>query len=61
VGPITRGCLRLGIAATISLFLALVVLMFVFDTPGVSRWFLASACLAGLSFAAALLAARFEG
>lgn len=60
VGPVARSCVRLGIAATGSLFLSLIVLMFLFDTPSVGRWFVASAALAALSFAAALIAARFE-
>jgi hypothetical protein len=60
VGSVARACLRLGIAATASLLLALLVLMFLFDTPAVGRWFLASAALAGLTFAAALVARRLD-
>ncbi|HVN85146.1 MAG TPA: hypothetical protein VMW17_09900 [Candidatus Binatia bacterium] len=60
MGPIGRSCMRLGIAATVSLFLSLVVLLFLFDTPAVGRWFLASAALAALGFGAAMIAARFE-
>ena len=60
MGPIARSCLRLGIAATVSLFLSLLVLMFLFDTNAVGRWFLASAVLAALSFGAAVIANRFE-
>jgi hypothetical protein len=52
--------MRLGVAATASLFLSLIVLMFLFDTPSVGRWFVASAALAALSFAVALIASRFE-
>lgn len=57
---VRRACMRLGIVATISLILALVVMMFVFEAPQVATWFLASAALAGGSFVAALVAALFE-
>ena len=52
--------MRLGVASTVSLFISLLVLMFVFDTPAVGRWFLASAALAALSFGAALVADCLE-
>lgn len=60
MGPIARACFRLGVAATVSLFISLIILMFLFDTVSVGRWFGASAALAALSFGAALIASRFD-
>ena len=60
MGTVRRACLRLGTAATGSLVLSLVVLTFLVETPPIAKWFLASAALAGLSYAAALVAAHFE-
>jgi hypothetical protein len=50
----------LGLAATGSLLLALVVLTAVADTPSVGRWFLASAVLAGLAYLAAIVSWHFD-
>jgi HD-like signal output (HDOD) protein len=60
MGTVRRACMRLGLAATASLLLSLVVMMLLVETPQIARWFLASAALAGLSYGAALLAAHFE-
>ena len=60
MGSVRRACLRLGIAATISLLLALVVMMFLVEAPQVGTWFAASAVLAGTSYVTALVAAYFE-
>lgn len=60
MGSVKRACLRLGIAATVSLLLALAVLMFLVEAPPVGTWFLASAALAAASFLTALIAAHFE-
>ncbi len=51
--------MRLGLAATISLLLATVVMMFVVEAPQVTTWFIASAALAGLSFGSAVVSAYF--
>ena len=60
MGSVQRGCMRLGMAAVLSLFLSLTVLMFVVEAPVVVTWFLASAALAALSYAAAIAAAYLE-
>ena len=60
MGSVKRACLRLGIAATVSLLVALAVLMFLVEAPPVGTWFLASAALAAASFLTALIAAHFE-
>ena len=60
MAAVRRACLALGIAATLSLLVALVVMMFLFETRPVATWFIASAALAGLSFGAALIAAYLE-
>ena len=60
MGSVKRACLRLGIAATVSLLVALAVLMFLVEAPQVGTWFLASAALAAASFLTALIAAHFE-
>ena len=57
---IRRACLWLGALATVSLLLALAVMLFLYETPQTARWFLASAALAGVSYLTALLAARWE-
>jgi hypothetical protein len=60
MAPIRRACLRLGAAATGSLLLSMMVMMFLVETPQVSTWFLASASLAALAYGAALVARYFE-
>jgi hypothetical protein len=60
MGSVKRACLRLGAAATLSLLLALVVMMFLVETPQVGTWFAASAALAAGSYLTALVAAYFE-
>jgi hypothetical protein len=60
MAPIRRACLRLGVAATVSLLLSMTVMMFLVEAPQVSTWFLASASLAALSYGAALIARYFE-
>ena len=57
---IKRACTRLGIAATVSLLLALTVMMFLVEAPQVSTWFMASAVLAAAAYATALIAAYLE-
>jgi len=42
------------------MFLALAILMFLVETPAVTKWFVASAVLAGLAYATALIAAYLE-
>lgn len=60
MGSVRRACMRLGIVATVSLLLALAVMMFLVETPQVGRWFLASAALAAGAYLTALVAAHFE-
>jgi type IV secretory pathway TrbD component len=60
MGSVRRGCMRLGMAAVLSLFLSLVVLLFLVETAPVVTWFLASAVLAALSYTVAIAAAYFE-
>lgn len=60
MGSVKRACLRLGIAATVSLLFALAVMMFLVEAPPVGTWFLASAALAAGSYLMALIAAYFE-
>ena len=60
MGSVKRACLRLGIAATMSLLFALGVMMLLVEAPQVGTWFLASAALAAASFVTALIAAHFE-
>lgn len=60
MGSVTRACLRLGIVATISLLLALVVMMFLLEAPQVGTWFVASAVLAAVAYLTALVAAHLE-
>jgi len=60
MGSVKRACLGLGVAATISLLVSLVVMMFLFETPQIATWFSASAALAGLAFVSALIAHHFE-
>jgi hypothetical protein len=60
MSTVRRACMRLGIAATVSLFASFAVMMFLVETQQVAKWFLASSVLAGLSYAAALVAAHFE-
>jgi hypothetical protein len=59
-GSVTRACLRLGAAATVSALVSLVVVLFLAESPPVATWFLASAVLAALVFTAALLCAYLE-
>jgi hypothetical protein len=61
VGPgvirtIARTCVWLGIASTVSLFAALLVMTLVVDAPAVAEWFLVSAVLAGVNFLVAVVA-----
>ena len=56
MAPIQRACMRLGLAATVSLLLSMTVMTFLMEAPQVSTWFLASASLAALSYVAALVA-----
>ncbi len=56
----TRTFLWLGIAASVSLLLALAVMTLVVDAPQIARWFLASAIVAGVSFLAAVITSRWE-
>jgi hypothetical protein len=60
MGSVKRACLRLGIAATVSLLFALVVMMFLVEARPVATWFMASAALAGAAYLMALIAAYFE-
>ncbi len=60
MGTVRRACMRLGIVATGSLLMSLAVMMLLVETPQIAEWFLASAALAGLSYAAALVAAYLE-
>lgn len=53
--------MRLGIAATISLLLALAVMMFLVEAPQVATWFMASAALAAAAYLTAVVAAYLEG
>ncbi len=54
---VRRACMRLGLAATISLLLATAVMMFVVEAPQITTWFVASAALAGLAFGSAVVTA----
>jgi hypothetical protein len=47
--------MRLGLAATLSLLLALAVMTFLTETPQVGTWFMASAALAGGAYLTALV------
>ena len=58
---VRRACMRLGIAATISLLLALAVMMFLVEAPQVATWFMASAALAAAAYLTAVVAAYLEG
>jgi hypothetical protein len=60
MNAVRRACMRLGYAATASFLLSLAVLLLVDAAPAVAKWFLASAVLAGLSYATALLAAYID-
>jgi hypothetical protein len=60
MGSIKRACLRLGMAATVSLLGALAIMLFLVEAPQIGTWFLASAALAGAAFLTALIAAHFE-
>lgn len=60
MGSVKRACMRLGIAATLSLLLALAVMMFLVEAPQVGTWFMASAALAAGAYLTALIAAHFE-
>ncbi len=60
MGSVKRACMRLGIAATISLLLALAVMMLLVEAPQVGIWFIASAALAAAAYLTALVAAYFE-
>ena len=60
MGSVKRACLRLGIAATVSLLFALAVMMFLVEAPPVATWFLASAALAAASYLTALIAGYLE-
>jgi hypothetical protein len=60
MGSIKRACLRLGVAATVSLVCALAIMLFLVEAPQVGTWFLASAALAAASFLTAVIAAHFE-
>ena len=60
MGSVTRACLRLGIVATISLLLALIVMMFLLEAPQVGTWFVASAVLAAAAYLTAVVAAHLE-
>ena len=60
MGSVKRACMRLGIAATISLLLALGVMMFLVEAPQVATWFIASAALAAGAYVTASVAAYFE-
>jgi len=57
---VKRACMRLGIAATISLLMALAVMLFLVEAPQVATWFAASAALAAGAYGTALVAAHFE-
>ncbi len=57
---VKRACLRLGAAAAVSMVLALVVMSFLIEARPIATWFLASATLAGLSYAVAIVAGYFE-
>ena len=57
---VRQACVWLGTCSLVSLFLALGVLMFLLEARSVVTWFVASAALAGLAYAAALVAAYFE-
>lgn len=60
MGSVKRACMRLGNAATLSLLLALAVMMFLVEAPQVGTWFMASAALAAGAYLTALIAAHFE-
>ena len=60
MAAVRRACMRLGNAATVSLLLSLIVLLLVDAAPSVARWFLASAALAGLSYATAVVTVYLE-
>lgn len=57
---VRRVCLRLGLVATASLLLSLIVMMFVVETPQVGTWFVLSALLAAGAYGTAVLAAYLE-
>ena len=56
-----RTFVAIGIVATTSLALALMVMTLLVDAPLVARWFLVSAVLAGASFLAAIVLSRWSG
>lgn len=60
MNAVRRACMRLGNVATASFLLSLAVLLLVDAAPAVAKWFLASAALAGLSYATAILAAYID-
>jgi hypothetical protein len=60
MASVKRACVWLGAAATLSLFLSLAVMLLLFEAPQVATWFGASAVLAGLAFATAVLAHWLE-
>lgn len=60
LAAVRRSCTRLGAAALVSLLLSTLVMMFLADAPQVATWFLASAVLAGLAYATAIVAAYLE-
>ena len=60
MGSVKRACMRLGNAATVSLLVALGVMMFLVEAPQVGTWFMASAVLAAGAYATASVAAYFE-
>lgn len=55
-----RACLRLGAAAMISMVVSLAVMSFLVEAQPIATWFLASATLAGLSYAVAIAVGYFE-
>lgn len=60
MGSVKRGCVWLGSAATVSLLVALAVMMFLVEAPQVGTRFLVSSVLAVSAYATALVAAYFE-
>jgi hypothetical protein len=60
MSSVKRACLRLGAVAIVSMVLSLAVMSFLIEAQPVATWFLASATLAGLSYAVAIVAGHFE-
>jgi hypothetical protein len=60
MSSVKRACLRVGAAAMISMVLALAVMSFLLEARPIATWFLASATLAGLSYAVAIAVGYFE-